>query len=211
MSPRPQLDPTAVAARRTAILEATIAEIVRRGPDAVRLKDVAAAAGVSVGTVQYYFANRDDLLLEALSSHSRSVIDAIERLARVDGSAWDRLRATFAAVPTVESYERRAIVWVELVAAARRNRILEQSVAEVFARWRAHFRSLIDLGIAEGSLTPQADTSLIVDTLIAQIDGFDLAIAAGREGLTPDQVSATLEATAAALLGVDSTAGARRP
>ena len=68
-----------------------------------------------------------------------------------------------------------------------------------------------DLGIAEGSLTPQADTSLIVDTLIAQIDGFDLAIAAGREGLTPDQISVTLEATAAALLRVDSTAVTRRP
>lgn len=210
MSPRPQLDPAEVAARRSAILEATIDEIVRRGPENVRMKDVAAGAGVSVGTVQYYFASRDDLLVEAFTAHSRAVIAAIADLSGGSGTAWQRLRSTFAAVPTVGSHEQRAIVWVELVAASRRSPVLKDSVAEVFAGWRTHLRDLIAGGIAEGSFTPRIGIDLIVDTLIAQIDGFDLAVAAGRTDLRPDRMSTSLEATAASLLGVDAAAAAHR-
>lgn len=208
MSPRPQLAPAEVAARRAAILDATIAEIVRRGPEAVRMKDVAAGAGVSVGTVQYYFASRDALLVEAFGAHSTAVIDAIAQLSGGPGTAWARLQATFLAVPTVGSHEQRSIVWVELVAAARHSPVLQDSVAEVFAGWRTHLRSLVAEGIAAGDFDPHISVDLIVDTLIAQIDGFDLAVAAGRESLTPDEISASLESTAAALLGVGGTAGA---
>lgn len=202
MSPRPQLPAEEVEARRAAILASALTEIVQRGPEAVRMKDVAAGAGVSVGTVQYYFTSRDDLLVEAFSAHSRAVIAEIAALSARSGTAWERLQATFAAVPTVGSYEQRSIVWVELVAAARRSPVLNDCVAEVFAGWRGRLRTVIEAGIADGSLTPRLDPDLVVDTLIAQIDGFDLAVAAGREGLSPGQIAASLESTAAALLGV---------
>lgn len=203
MSPRPALPPEEVEARRAAILEATIDQIALRGPESVRMKDVAAGAGVSVGSIQYYFESRDDLLLAAFSFHSRSVIEVIANLAAPAGSAWERLQATFRAVPSVESYARRSVVWVELVAAARRNEFLQTAVAEVFDRWRAHFVGLIDAGIADGGFMPRADAGVIVDILVAQIDGFDLATASGRHALRPAAIAAMLEASAASLLGVD--------
>lgn len=202
MSPRPALPPEEVEVRRAAILEATIDQIALRGPESVRMKDVAAGAEVSVGSVQYYFGSRDELLLAAFSHHSRAVIDAIAALAAIEGSAWARMRSSFRAVPSVEHYERRSTVWVELVAAARRNEFLQTAVAEVFDRWRAHFAGLIAAGITDGSFVPRTDADLVVDILVAQIDGFDLATASGRRTLGPEEIGAALEAAAASLLGV---------
>ncbi|MDN6380080.1 MAG: TetR/AcrR family transcriptional regulator, partial [Brevibacterium aurantiacum] len=63
MTPRPQYSVAEVAIRRSAILESAIDQIGHRGVEAVRMKDIAEAAGVSVGTVQYYFGARDELLV----------------------------------------------------------------------------------------------------------------------------------------------------
>lgn len=209
MSPRPQLPPEEIAARRAAIIGSAIDQIAQRGLESVRMTDVAAGAGLSVGAVQYYFGSREDLLVGALSTHSRSVIGAITALADVPGSAWERLRATLRAVPAVESHQRRSVVWVELVVAARRSRYLQESVAEVFAQWRDHFTTLITAGIDDGSFTPDVEVERIVDTLIAQIDGFDLAVASGRADLDPERITRSLEATAAALLGVSAGSAQR--
>lgn len=203
MSPRPQLPPEAVEARRNSILEAAIDQIAQRGPEALRMKDVAAAAQVSVGTVQYYFDSREDLLVKAFSAHSQGVIAAIGALSTKQGDPWAQLLATCEAVPTVKDYQRRASVWVELVAASRRNDYLKQTVTEVFAQWRAHFESIIVAGIADGSFTPRIEIPIVIDTLIAQIDGFDLATASARTGPTPESIITSLTATAAALLGVE--------
>lgn len=221
MSPRPQLPAEEVEARRSAICEAALDEIVTRGPEALRMRDVAAAAGVSVGAVQYYFGSRDELLVEAFTLHSTSVIAAIGELSRGQGSgsasegggsagqgnpsSWVRLRASFEAVPSVGGYSRRSAVWIELVAAARRNGALRSCVEEVFDSWRAHFAAIIDTGISEGGFDPVLPAESIVDAIIAQIDGFDLATASGRRRPTPTQISASLEATAGALLRVAST------
>jgi AcrR family transcriptional regulator len=48
--------------RRRAIAEAVFAVIGDRGFSAVSLRDVASAAGVSMGSVQHYFASKDDML-----------------------------------------------------------------------------------------------------------------------------------------------------
>jgi TetR/AcrR family transcriptional repressor of bet genes len=48
--------------RRRAIAEAVFAVIGDRGFGAVSLRDVASAAGVSMGSVQHYFATKDEML-----------------------------------------------------------------------------------------------------------------------------------------------------
>lgn len=48
--------------RRRAIAEAVFAVIGDRGFGAVGLRDVASAAGVSMGSVQHYFATKDEML-----------------------------------------------------------------------------------------------------------------------------------------------------
>ncbi len=169
------------------------------------MKDVAKDAGVSVGTVQYYFGSREDLLVQAFSTHSSSVVEDIAGLSQTHGSAWEKVQSSLWAFPSIGDLRRRSQIWIELVAVSSRNDYLRASVDEVFDKWGAHFRAIIDTGIRDGSFRPRADTDLIVDTLIAAIDGFDVAVVAGRGSTSPDRIVKSLEITAAAALGVDMT------
>lgn len=172
------------------------------------MKDIAAAAELSVGTLQYYFGSRESLLDHAFSTHSSSVVDAIAGLTQKQGTAWERLQSSLRAVPRIGDLQRRSKVWIELVAASPRNEYLRDSVDAIFDTWSAHFRALIAIGIDDGSFRPHADVDLIVDTLIAVIDGYDVGVAAGRSAATSDRIAASLELTARKLLGVDDAGAA---
>ncbi len=50
---------------RDDLTDALIGVVVEHGLEAVSIRTVAAAAGVSIGAVQYHFATKDDLLLAA--------------------------------------------------------------------------------------------------------------------------------------------------
>lgn len=208
MSPRPQHSAAEVASRRSAILESALDQIAQHGPEAVRMKDIAEAAELSVGTLQYYFGSRESLLVHAFSTHSSTVVDAIAGLTQEQGTAWERLLSSLRAVPRIGDLQRRSQVWIELLAASPRNEYLRDSVDAIFDTWSAHFRGLIAIGIDDGSFRPHADVDLIVDTLIAVIDGFDVGVAAGRSAATSDRIAASLELTAGRLLGVDDRAAA---
>lgn len=203
MSPRPQYSADEVAARRAIILESALDQIAKRGPEMLRMKDVAEVAGVSVGTLQYYFGSREDLLVSAFSVHTSSVVEAIASLTREQGTAWQKLQSSLRAVPEIGDFRIRSQVWIELVAVSSRNDYLRASVDDVFDKWSAHFRTIIDSGIRDGSFSPLADTDVIVESLIAAIDGFDLAVVAGRSPASCGRIVTSLELTAAALLGVD--------
>ncbi|MCF2572951.1 TetR/AcrR family transcriptional regulator [Brevibacterium sp. UCMA 11754] len=208
MSPRPQHSAVEVASRRSAIVESALDQIAQHGPEAVRMKDIAEAAELSVGTLQYYFGSRESLLDHAFSTHSSTVVDAIVGLTQEQGTAWERLQSSLRAVPRIGDLQRRSRVWIELVAASPRNEYLRDSVDAIFDTWSAHFRGLIAIGTDDGSFRPHADVDLIVDTLIAVIDGYDVGVAAGRSAATSDRIAASLELTAGRLLGIDDTVAA---
>lgn len=58
-------------ARREAVTVAILEEALARGPSRVRLKQAAAAAGVSVGSLYHYFGNRQGVLDFAVALVSR--------------------------------------------------------------------------------------------------------------------------------------------
>jgi AcrR family transcriptional regulator len=76
VSPDPALE---VRARR--IIETTIELAEKGGFEAVRLRDVAAHAGVAMGTLYRRFRSKEDLLVAALELETRAMADRIaERL-----------------------------------------------------------------------------------------------------------------------------------
>ena len=65
--------------RREAIAEAVYEVIGERGWDAVTLRDVASAAGVSMGQVQHYFSTKTDMLIFALTHMRVRVLARLQR------------------------------------------------------------------------------------------------------------------------------------
>src|SRR3954465_141487 len=72
------------------ILEAACRAILDRGFPATRIADIAAAAGVSTGTVLYYFATKGEVLVAALKWASGRLFARIEQPER-DERASERL------------------------------------------------------------------------------------------------------------------------
>jgi len=70
--------PRAAITSQDDLTDALIHVVVEHGLDAVSIRAVARQAGVSIGTVQYHFATKDDLLLAAY----RRAIDRVTARAR---------------------------------------------------------------------------------------------------------------------------------
>lgn len=62
------------------ILEAALAEIQERGGVHVSFRGVAARAGLSTGTIQYYFGGRDELLEACLDGYHKRLGAVVEEL-----------------------------------------------------------------------------------------------------------------------------------
>lgn len=59
--------------RRAALSEALLRIVAERGLDQVSVREVASAAGVSIGTVQHYFPTKDEMLTAAFAEVVRRV------------------------------------------------------------------------------------------------------------------------------------------
>lgn len=71
----PRLTQAHFAARRAQILEATFRCLARKGYSRMTMRDVAAEAGISVGTLYLHFENKD-AMVRALSEQRRAQTDA---------------------------------------------------------------------------------------------------------------------------------------
>lgn len=94
---------------RTRIHDAALACFEKNGIKATNVEDVAVALGVSRPTVYYYFASKDDLILEVVARQVQQILDTTRR--RLRGKGLDRIAQ--AAYLTVS--ESRANPYVRLL------------------------------------------------------------------------------------------------
>lgn len=93
---RPELPARSMVSKRAgerhrALLEAVIEVIGHEGIDAVSHRRVADVAEVPLGSTTYYFASRDDMLVQSLAYFARGEIDALNRaLGAVPAEVWRR-------------------------------------------------------------------------------------------------------------------------
>ncbi|MEQ8144991.1 helix-turn-helix domain-containing protein [Streptomyces sp. OP7] len=75
-TPRPGLRQRKKQATREALREAALRLAVERGPDQVRVEDIASAAGVSPRTYNNYFASREQAIVDAVTTDREARIAA---------------------------------------------------------------------------------------------------------------------------------------
>lgn len=204
---RPLLDPAELAQRKRAILEAALGLIAARGAGAVRLRDVARESAVSVGSLQYYFGSRDQLIREAFRQYARDSLDLIGRADVPAATGWERLTAVLRVIATRPGLTRTARLWMEFNAAGLHDERLRALLLDTQEAWRGLLRRVVLAGVGSGEFRPALAPETVVICLVALIDGFDLAMAAGVEDATSAAIAANLSDAATALLAP----GARRP
>jgi AcrR family transcriptional regulator len=190
-----------VRQRKQSMLDVTLTVVAQQGADAVRLRDVAQTAGVSVGALQHYFDSRDQLICEAFDQHARYVVETIEKADDPAAEPWPRLAAMFDAVAGKPDFTRRCALWIEFAAAAQHDRQLRDLMDGAYEAWRTMLRAVVDAGVRAKAFRPALPPDAVVACLLALIDGFELAVAIEAGGAKPAAIVEQLKDTARVLLG----------
>jgi AcrR family transcriptional regulator len=206
MSPRPSL----AAERRPQILSAAARQIVARGWGHVRLKDVAADAGVAVGTIQHYFPSRQALLLDAFRFANDRTIARWHEIADEAGEdPWQRIVSLvqYCAAPGPDKVELWD-VWFEFWPLCLRDPALRETSAEIYELWRQPVRHAIHAGIEHGRFRPRGSVEDAVDTIIGLIDGLSIPLALGHAAIPGERLLRIVLTVAADALGVEDAPSA---
>lgn len=154
--------------RKVEILQAALRVFDRQGFAQTRMKDIAAEAGLSVGILYHYFADKDALLDALLDQFfSADLQSAAQSFARAE-SVRARLRAYFERGLLAEMQFLNA--GLELRAAAERHPRLRERVHVFARRYFDLLLPLIQRGIAEGELRPLPPEAVAL-ALLALYDG----------------------------------------
>ncbi|MFI8791781.1 TetR/AcrR family transcriptional regulator [Streptomyces sp. NPDC055105] len=173
-------------ARREALVDAAGRAIAERGLEGLRIKDIAAEAGMSAGSVLYYYPEMDELVLEVHRGAVERYLAA--RQGAVDGAtgAVARLRALVGSGLPGGSGDAVHGLLFELHRRADRSSGHATLMASLFAREVALYATVLEVGAAVGEFTLTEPVADLARNLVALEDGYGLHIVSRNAELTPD-------------------------
>jgi AcrR family transcriptional regulator len=180
--------------RRSAILDAAIRVIARRGVRGLRVEQVAAEAKVAVSLLYYYFDNRNGLVratLEHANERAASTVRTAER-----GTGRDKAESSLLAELDDGDHVRdTSVVWGEVLASAVFEPELRAQLREASETWSDLVAEAIAEGIADGSIRGDIDAKASAERLTALVEGLS---ARWLGGVTTRERARELLATAIA-------------
>jgi AcrR family transcriptional regulator len=188
--PRPSVE----AERRAQILGATCAEIAESGVQDLRLTDVATRAGVSSGTIHYYFDSKQTLLHAAFEYNYRH---SLERRAAVLAAGGDPLELLTRLVDSYAPLDAESVsawrVWAELWVHGLREPALQELNESIYGDWR---RTVVGLlrDAQDQRLIADGDPVQMANTVVGMIDGLAIQVLLGSHNMTVDRMRATCRA-----------------
>jgi AcrR family transcriptional regulator len=145
------------SARRSAILDAALAEFARRGFADTRLDDIARRAGVAKGTIYLYFRDKESLFQELVRAMLAPLIGAIEAAAVRDlpiRALAQLILDTF--VNDIYGTRRKDVIRLIITEGSRFPELAEVYYREVIARVLPVVRDRLRLAVARGELAHDA-------------------------------------------------------
>lgn len=161
--------------------------LARKGFDRARLRDVAEAAGVSIGLLQNYFETRDDMLEQAFSWACDELIRRWREHAASASDPWDRLAVLMQELTNEPDPRAHSATWVEFCSSASRHPQLRPPVARVYETWRQILVEAVEEGVRIGIFEPVMPVIDVADGINAAVDGLHMAMAAGNEFMNEDR------------------------
>jgi AcrR family transcriptional regulator len=172
--------------RRRQLLEATSLAIADRGLSGLRLKHIADRAGLSIGSVLYYYPDLDALLVEVHQQVLQQFYWARVHATEAESDpARQLVVAVTQGVPTDDTSMR---VIYELHVASSRD---DQHAALLTTLWEREvslYESILERGAALGELELRDSARTIAETVVALEDAFDLHLTGRNAALDRDLV-----------------------
>ncbi len=159
--------------RRSAILDAAIGVIARRGVRGFRVEQVAEQAGVAVSLLYYYFGSRNGLV--------RATLDhANERAATTVRKATGRATVEATLLAELDEDARdTSVVWGEVLASAMFEAELRDQLRDATGDWTDLVAAEIEAGVADGSIPAGVEARDAAQRLTAMVEGVSARWLAG--------------------------------
>lgn len=175
------------------ILDTTQVLIAKMGYERVRLIDIADEAGVSVGSLQHRYRTREGLIRATIvRSDEVARADLVRSIDGLD-DPWARLMALLDHIVSENATETETSYWLQLVAAAARDRDLLAVMREQQESWLSVFRETIEAGLSSGRMESRLDAADLTTAILAFIDGLFTSRVLGVEYQDPRWVRELLD------------------
>jgi AcrR family transcriptional regulator len=157
--------------RRQQILEAALAVFTQKGYHATNVSDVAAQAGVSQGTIYWYFDSKDALfeaaILFAFSEFGEAALGGLEQYP----TATEKLRAIAQAMEGfADVAEGMFMLFLGYWASSDRREESAQIWIDLLKQYKDVVAGIIEEGVQNGEFRP-VDAEALVWALLAAYDG----------------------------------------
>lgn len=170
--------------RRRQIAEAVWAIVSARGFEAVTLRSVAAEAGVSMGTVQHYFANKDEMIVFACTQFVEQATSGAEALMEQSNDPTAPrtiIRAIIhQTMPLTEEQRVGSAVWMAFITRAAVDDQLSKFIRKAWSSLHEFVSSQITTAQEAGLVSRDLDASLEAASLITMADGLAAHLLVGQ-------------------------------
>ncbi|MEO8449144.1 MAG: TetR/AcrR family transcriptional regulator [Gemmatimonadota bacterium] len=174
-------------ARRAEVADAAIKVITREGLDRTSLQAIARELGETTGVLTYYFANKDELLLFALSHAMGDLVSQAARAAR-GRRGLARLEASLlSSMPTSPKRRRAWQIWLAFLGQSVAHPKLIKAQRDRYATVRQVVESELAALQGEGLLPASLDRSETAEGILALLDGIGIGAAIRPADFRPDR------------------------
>jgi AcrR family transcriptional regulator len=156
--------------RRKELLGVVYEAVSESGVDGVTMRQIAEAAGISTGTINYHFKNKHNLLILALEA----AYELPEDWKVYEGSPFSQLQRLAMGYVFRSSRDRFWRFWINYTAHSTRDEEMRQHQNTRYERQRKFWGELLRDGIAAGEVDPDVDPEREANDLLLIAHGLVL-------------------------------------
>src|ERR1700689_3096860 len=188
-------------ARRRELADAASRVIARNGLSATTLAQVAEESGWSIGSIRYYFPNKDELIASALWRVGERVDERIRRRTAGGMSVADLRIAAVELLPLDAIRREEALVHLAFMAQAAVVPALAEAAEDAARRLQEPLAARIAYAVQAGELAPHVDAEYEATRLRLLLDGLGLHLVTTPRRSSAKGALAILDDYFAALAG----------
>lgn len=170
--------PKKQAERRHGLRRAASRAIATRGYTEVRIKDVAAEAGLSSQAVLYYYPDVNALLMEAISHAVTRYVESRRKAVDALDESVAQLAATIRAGFSDDPEDDTAVIF-QCVGAVRHDAVVRAMLQSLTEQQVELYRRVLEVGASRGDFRLAGDSRTIATNIVALEDAYGLYIVEG--------------------------------
>jgi AcrR family transcriptional regulator len=152
--------------RRRELVRAAFNQIAERGFEGLRTREVAAAVGVNIATLHYYFPTKEALIRGVVEYAMERFRTTLEPHGSPDQQLLNHLRAVRR---LTRDEPQLGAVMGELALRASRDETIAELLRETNAAWHRMMRGLLRRAVKEGNLRPEVDSDDVASLVVATL------------------------------------------